>query len=298
MINFENVSKFIVEDISFYIPKGEIVGLIGASGAGKTTFIKLACGLLNPEKGRVTVFGKNPVVYRQRYYSDIGVFLAGVNSLDMDTTVKKNFEILKAVYGIPGDVFEERYQELSERFGFKKHEFDVIRKLSLGYKMRVELAAVFILEPKLLLLDEPNVGLDENAKQVLRQILNEKAQNGMTIIITSHDMVSISGLCTRLMILHRGKLVYYGSQERLRGKYLPIDKMFISYHGKIPAMDDLPIRKYTIEKDNISLEYNHNYISSLEVLEVILSQTNVLDVKIEKSDLESIVMQIINGGKQ
>lgn len=189
MINFENVSKFIVEDISFYIPKGEIVGLIGASGAGKTTFIKLACGLLNPEKGRVTVFGKNPVVYRQRYYSDIGVFLAGVNSLDMDTTVKKNFEILKAVYGIPGDVFEERYQELSERFGFKKHEFDVIRKLSLGYKMRVELAAVFILEPKLLLLDEPNVGLDESAKQVLRQILNEKAQNGMTIIITSHDMV-------------------------------------------------------------------------------------------------------------
>lgn len=298
MINFENVSKFILNDISLNIPKGEIVGVIGASGSGKTTFIKLVCGLLMPEEGRVSVLGKNPVTNRQKYHSNLGTFIVGINSLNMDSTVKQNFDILKVVYGIDDEVFEERYNELSTRFEFKRYEDDVIQKLSLGQKMRVELATTLILEPKLLLLDEPNVGLDEEAKQIVNQVLREKAKEGMTIIITSHDMISISSVCTRLAIIDKGKLVYYGSKERLRSKYLPIKKMTIKYNGRIPNIDDLPIKKYEIYNDTIIFEYNDNYISSSEVLEVILSQTNVLDVTIEKSNLESIIMEIINGGKQ
>ncbi|MBE5959166.1 MAG: ATP-binding cassette domain-containing protein [Lachnospiraceae bacterium] len=295
MINFEKVSKFILSDISINIPKGEIVGLIGASGSGKTTFVRLACGLLTPDLGRVRVLGKNPVDYRQKYFSDVSTFIVGKNLLDKETSVIQNFEMLRIMYGINKSEFYKRYNEISEMLDFKGYEYEKVISLSFGQKMRVEVAAALILEPMLLLLDEPTVGMDQNAKECLTKILKEKASEGMTILITSHDMQSISNICTRLAIIDKGTLIYYGSKERLRRKYLPKNKMTITFEGEMPNIDDLPINRYTIDNDKITYEYNDNYISSSEVVEVILDQTEIRDINIEKSELESIVMQIIGG---
>ena len=212
MINFEKVSKFTLSDISINIPKGEIVGLIGASGSGKTTFVRLACGLLTPDLGRVRVLGKNPVDYRQKYFSDVSTFIVGKNLLDKETSVIQNFEMLRIMYGINKSEFYKRYNEISEMLDFKGYEYEKVISLSFGQKMRVEVAAALILEPMLLLLDEPTVGMDQNAKECLTKTLKEKASEGMTILITSHDMQSISNICTRLAIIDKGT-PWHGQQE-------------------------------------------------------------------------------------
>lgn len=297
MINFERVTKFKLEDFTINIPKNEIVGLIGATGSGKTTFIKLASGLLIPDSGRVRVLGKDPVKYRRKCASEVGVFIAGKPHLEAEDTVLQAFELIRAEYGIEKSVFKNRFSKLSDLFEFSGYVGTKVRELSLGQKMRVELAAVLIFEPKLLLLDEPNIGLDENGKHILNKVLKECVAKGMTVLVTSHDMASISSLCSRLAIIDKGKMVFYGSEANLRSKFMPINRMTVKFDGPIPNIDDLPITMFTLNKDTLIYEYNTNYVSSSEVLEVLINQTRVFDIKIQKPDLESIMIQIISGGK-
>lgn len=162
MISFENVSKFVLSDISFYVPEGKTVGLIGASGAGKTTFIKLACGLLSPASGTVRTIGLHPEKERKQLGKILGILFADISALKMDDTVMGNFEILQKVYGINKEKFRADYKDLSERLGFAVFENQMVKNLSLGQRRRAEIGAAFVSRPKLLLLDEPTVGLDEN----------------------------------------------------------------------------------------------------------------------------------------
>ena len=173
MINFEDVSKYSLSGVTLSVPKGEVTGLIGASGSGKTTLIKLACGLLAPDSGRVWTLGKDPVRNRGKYGADISAFITGVPLLDREDTVLQGFEMTAAVYRMPKETFRRSYKELSGRLGFAEFSERRVKDLSLGQRMRAELGAALIFEPKLLLLDEPNVGLDENAKSALRDILRE-----------------------------------------------------------------------------------------------------------------------------
>ena len=217
MINFENVNKYCLCDISLHIPRGEIIGLIGASGAGKTTLIKLACGLLSPDSGNVYTLGKNPVQNRRLYKYTVSVFVAGTPLLCRNDTVLQGFRLLRAMYGIEKSEFYRRYNELSKRLDFAKCEHQTVKSLSLGQRMRAELAAALIYSPHLLLLDEPNVGLDENGKAALCEILNEYRKSGMTVLMTSHDMAGVSKLCGRiaLLIYLIGDLLWKKGQRKL-----------------------------------------------------------------------------------
>ncbi|MBP0965017.1 MAG: ATP-binding cassette domain-containing protein [Oscillospiraceae bacterium] len=296
MINFENVSKYALNNVSIHIPKGEIVGLIGASGAGKTTMIKLSCGLLAPESGRVYTLDKNPVLNRKLYKNNISTFIAGVPLLCHDDTVSQGFELIRNMYGIEKTEFHKRYEKLSEQLDFGKYESQSVKNLSLGQRMRAELGAALIYEPKLLLLDEPNVGLDENGKSVLCEILTERCKNGMTVLMTSHDMSGVSKMCGRIALLDGGKLVFYGSEDNLRSRYAPIDVMRVKICGNIPDFEDLPLKKYFVQGDILTLSYNSNHITSAEILKLILRQTSVSEVSIRKPSLESIISQLKKGG--
>lgn len=296
MINFENVSKYGLNDVFIHIPKGEIVGLIGASGAGKTTMIKLACGLLAPDSGRVYTLDKNPVINRKLYKNNVSTFITGVPLLCRDDTVLQGFELIRSMYGIDKAEFEKRYMEMSERLDFGKYESQTVKNLSLGQRMRAELGAALIYEPKLLLLDEPNVGLDENGKAALCELLTERCKNGMTVLMTSHDMSGVSKMCGRIALLDSGKLVFYGSEDNLRSRYAPIDVMTVKFCGNIPDFEDLPLKKYSVQGNNLILSYNSNHITSAEILKLILGQTTVSEVSIRKPSLESIISQLKSGG--
>ena len=292
MINFENVSKYTLSDITLNIPKGEIVGVIGASGAGKTTLIKLVCGLLAPDSGQVWTLGKEPVKYRRKYASDISTFIVGIPMLNKEDTVFQGFETIATIYGLSGEYFRQRYSVLSEKLGFTELSESRVKDLSLGQKMRAELGAALLYEPKLLLLDEPNVGLDENGKSALCDTLKQGTYSGMTVLLTSHDMASVSSICTRLAILDGWKLVFYGSLDNLRSRYLPINTMTVNFNGRVPDLDDLPLRKYSLEGNSIKLEYNSNHITAAEITALILKQTEITEIGIHKPDLEELIMQI------
>ena len=296
MINFENVSKYGLNDVSIHIPKGEIVGLIGASGAGKTTMIKLACGLLAPDSGRVYTLDKSPVLNRKLYKNNVSTFIAGVPLLCRDDTVSQGFELIRNMYSIEKTEFHKRYKKLSEQLDFGKYESQTVKNLSLGQRMRAELGAALIYEPKLLLLDEPNVGLDENGKAALCELLTERCKNGMTVLMTSHDMSGVSKMCGRIALLDSGKLVFYGSEDNLRSRYAPIDVMRVKICGNIPDFEDLPLKKYFVQGDILTLSYNSNHITSAEILKLILRQTSVSEVSIRKPSLESIISQLKKGG--
>ncbi|MBO6165265.1 MAG: ABC transporter ATP-binding protein [Eubacterium sp.] len=293
MINFENVSKFIISDVSLHIPKGTVTGLIGHTGAGKTTLVRLAAGLLLPERGRVRVMSEDPIAYRGKYGSKLSVFLAGVHHLADEDSAMTALNMLQEMYRIPKDIFEARYNELSERFGFKAYERNPLKSLSVGQRQRVELASVFIMDSELMILDEPEVGLDDMGKQALEELIRDRASRGATFLITSHNMAGISKTCSRLAILAKGHLIFHGSEDSLRSRYLPINTLTITYEGAIPNIDDLPIVRYRMEGKQISYDYNSRYITASELMEVLMAQTEITDIKIKKPDLEQIVISIM-----
>lgn len=296
MIGFEKVSKFIISDVTLHIPEGKTVGLIGASGAGKTTLIKLACGLLKPDAGQVYTMRKEPVTQRMQCGRDLGVLFADKPFLHNEDTVAENFESLKHIYGLSAQEFCKDYEMLSEKLRFAEMEGQQVKNLSLGQRRRVEIAAALISHPKLLLLDEPTIGLDADAKQIFYGLIKEKQQEGLTVFITSHNMEEISKMCSRIALLDKGKLLYYGEETQLRRRFAPMDRMYLKIVGRLPDLEDLPLQSYEVEGDILSITYNSNYITAAEILRLILSQTKVAEMKIRKSDLADMIVQMKKDG--
>jgi len=298
MVSFEHVSKFILSDIVLHIPKGVAVGVIGASGAGKTTLLKLACGLLSPEQGEVTTFNKNPIQHRGTIGRKIGCLLERMPVLDAEYSVADNFKNLQIVYQMSDAEFATEYDALAERFAIKAYEQLQVKALSLGQRRRAELVAVLLHRPELLLLDEPTNALDENAKNTLKEILQERMEQGMTVLLTSHDMQAVSGICRRLVVLEQGKLLYYGEEALLLRTYAPMDIMTLSFDGAVPDMEDLPLEKFSVEEDVLTLTYNSNYVTAAELLEVLLKYTTVREVSIHKPKLEDVIFAIEEGKRE
>lgn len=211
MINFENVSCGILKNVSLNVPKGVTVGVIEQitvpvpppasshkmytrkSVSGKTTLIKLACGLLAPTSGKVYTLGKDPVLSRNMYGANLSAFIANTPLLCGEDNVFRGFEIIRSIYGIPRNDFAERYHYLSARLDFRKYDRKTIEDLSLGERMRAELAAALIFDPPLLVLDEPYIGLDANAKSVLKELLAERrAAEILKIILPQSAVLEVS----------------------------------------------------------------------------------------------------------
>lgn len=289
MVQLENVSKFILEDVNLYIPEKTAVGLIGKSGAGKTTLLKLISGLLAPDTGRISTMRKNPLKYRKLYRDEISSYFAGIPLLSREDTVRTGYEMIASMYKLKKDDFEREYHALADGLGFGKYDMEVMKNISLGQRVRAELGAALLYHPKLLLLDEPTIGLDQTAKNRFRDVLAERVGQGMTLLVASHDMEEISHLCSRIVLLHHGKLEFYGSQEQLRMQYNSYSTMKIKMAGAFPDLGDIPFHKYVIENNLLTLVYSSNYITSAEILRQITRQTLVSEVVIEKPDLGQVI---------
>ena len=215
-------SLYAVNDVSFSIDQGEIVGYIGANGAGKSTTVKMMCGILHPTSGSVTIDNKDILKYRKQINKEIGVVFGQKTQLWWDIPLIETFKILKSIYEISDEDYNERFKFLCDLLDLNDFLDQNVRSLSLGQRMRADFAASLIHNPKILYLDEPTIGLDVLVKDKIRKaikILNKKYKT--TIILTTHDMKDIEELCSRIIIIDKGKILYDGNLENIKYQIKP-----------------------------------------------------------------------------
>ncbi len=206
-----------VDDISFDIERGEMVGYIGANGAGKSTTIKMLCGILFPTSGKIIVDGRIPVKEREAHVRNIGAVFGQRSQLWWDLAAGESLRLLARIYGIGKDEFAARMAEFEDVLHLEDFLKTPARKLSLGQKMRCELAASLIHNPKIVFLDEPTIGLDVAVKQSIREFVKRiNRERGVTVILTTHDLRDIEELCSRVFIIDKGKQVFDGTLDALR----------------------------------------------------------------------------------
>ena len=209
-----------LDGISFSIGAGEIVGYIGPNGAGKSTTVKVMSGILTPDSGECVIMGRVPWKERVGHVAQIGVVFGQRSQLWWDVPVSDSFSLLKDIYGIPTADYTRRSGELIETLEITGLLKTPARQLSLGQRMRCELAAALLHSPRVLFLDEPTIGLDAVAKLALRAFLKEEnKRSGVTMLLTTHDMDDVEALCPRVMVVGRGKILYDGEIAGLRDKY-------------------------------------------------------------------------------
>lgn len=262
-----------VKNVSFEIDEGEIVAYIGPNGAGKSTTIKMLCGILNPDSGTISINGLNPFSNRKKFVSNIGVVFGQKSQLWWDIPVGDSFELLKSIYKIPDMQYESNLNELSKMLNIGELLQTPVRQLSLGQRMRCEIAASLLHNPKILFLDEPTIGLDAVSKVQVRKFIKEiNSKKKVTIILTSHDMSDIEALTNRIIVIGHGKKLYDGSLNNIKKKFSNHKKLEILY-TKLKENPNIPNTKVLEKKRNYTL------------LDVDMKKTTISDVVSKYSKL-------------
>lgn len=302
--------KTAVSDISFEIGSGEIVGYIGSNGAGKSTTIKMMTGILTPSSGEVLVNGRIPYKEREKNAKDIGVVFGQRTQLWWDLALSETFTILKDIYSIPDELFEKNMKFLNKTLDLDEFMTRPVRTLSLGQRMRGDLAASLIHSPKILYLDEPTIGLDVVVKEKVRTAIKEiNKEFGTTIILTTHDLSDIEELCERIIIIDKGTKIYDGSLEDIKKKYgymttleiqskkdfkntLNLKDLFISDNDDtLHTLKDEDLNEY-IENGMLIINFNKNKISSSKILSKVMEKVYVSDFLLRESSIEDIIKKI------
>ena len=297
----EYITKRAVDDISFEINDGEIVGYIGANGAAKSTTIKMMTGILTPTNGIVTVNGIVPYENREKNAKNIGVVFGQKTQLWWDLPISETFSLLKDIYDISDNDFEERMNFLKKVLGLEEFFLNPVRTLSLGQRMRADLAAALIHNPKVIYLDEPTIGLDVVVKESVRKAIKEiNKKYGTTIILTTHDLNDIEELCSRIIIIDKGKKIYDGEIEGVKEKYGYLTTVEIQVKeninlGKFNEFTDIKEdEEFNLSyKDNkLFITFNKNKISSTDIIGRTMKKLNVIDFSIKETSIEDIVKKM------
>ncbi|RMG39930.1 MAG: ATP-binding cassette domain-containing protein [Candidatus Dadabacteria bacterium] len=291
-----------VDHISFEVQEGELLGYIGPNGAGKSTSIKMLTGILKPTSGEMEVLGYHPFNQRQNYTRHIGVVFGQRTQLWWDIAVVESFKLLAKIYDVPEKEYKLKIKELSEILDLAPLLNTPVRKLSLGQRIRCDLAASLLHSPSILFLDEPTIGLDAVGKDSIRTFLREiNANTGTTIILTTHDLKEIEELCKRIIIIDHGKLIYDGGLDRV--KNLPGLKREISidFSGDISAKELNNLFGGRIEfkqesERHLYASFSPAEITAVEILTSIVGKYPVADVSIAEPDIEEVVMKIYREG--
>ncbi len=302
----EVVIKTAVQDISFHIPKGEILGFIGGNGAGKSTTIKVMTGILVPTSGRCTVEGIVPYENRQKNAKNIGVVFGQRTQLWWDLPLSETFTILKEIYDIEDKQFIKRMDFFNEVFGLSDFSSSAVRTLSLGQRMRADLACAMLHNPKVLFLDEPTIGLDIVVKEKIRESIKHiNKEFGTTVVLTTHDLGDIEELCSRLIIIDKGSLVYDGDIETVKETYgymrtLKMEVKHIETSKTINVAKDFKLSlddaKTWIEENSLFVRFNRDKISIPDIVSYVMPKVQVMDISIYETDIEEIIKKIYRKG--
>lgn len=280
---------------SLHIPEGTLLGLIGRSGAGKTTLLKLAAGLLQPSSGRIRIGGCDPVADKRRLRGQIYMLSAEHENLDSGRSVAENLAMLPFTYALEQEKFGKKQQELMRRFDLSDKMDTKVRDLSLGYHRRAEVAMALLTPAKILLMDEPGIGMDAKAKEVFAKLLMEERARGRTILLSSHDITEIQNVSDRILLLDQGKVIFYGERERLYQKMAPENKLFLKLAGRYPDLQDLPYIRYEQEDDHLILTYDSSRVTAAELLQGILQSGIATKVSVIRPDLSEVITKISSG---
>ncbi len=279
-----------LDKVSFSMERGELVGLIGPNGAGKSTTIKILSGILEPSSGRCEVDGLTPWKQRIRHVARIGVVFGQRTQLWWDLPVIDGFDLLRDVYRVPPERYRATREELVSLMRLEKLLGQPVRQLSLGQRMRCEIAAAMLHEPQLIFLDEPTIGLDAPSKLAVREFVGRlNRERGVTVILTTHDMHDIEALADRVIVIGGGRILADGPFSSLRAGVLAERRLFVDFAGEAPALDMPEARIVVRDARRLELAFDPRRVSAPDLIARIVAAHAVDDIHVEEPLIEEVI---------
>ena len=286
-----------VDGISFTVPDGEIVGYIGANGAGKSTTIKMMCGILTPTSGTVRIDGVEPYRKRRQVAQHIGVVFGQKTQLWWDIPLIESFKVLKEIYQISDADYKERMDFLGEVLDITRFLSQPVRTLSLGERMRADLAASMLHNPRILFLDEPTIGMDVLVKEKIRLAIHALNKTyGTSVVLTTHDMTDIENLCSRIILLEKGSILYDGPLNSLKTRFGNIKTLTLTVPADIHA-ETAPVLSPEVEVSEedgrLELRFDADKIALEQVIQYAFRDLKAMDMKIAEISIGDVVKTIL-----
>ncbi len=283
-----------VKDLSFEVPKGQILGFIGANGAGKSTTIKMLTGILKPTSGYCRINGKIPQDNRQDYVRDIGAVFGQRTQLWWDLALQETYVVLKEIYDVPEKAFRKRMDFLNEVLDLNEFIKDPVRTLSLGQRMRADIAASLLHNPKVLFLDEPTIGLDVSVKDNIRRAITQiNQEEETTILLTTHDLSDIEQLCDRIIMIDKGQEIFDGTVTQLKQSFGKMKSLSFELRpGQEQVVSQfMGLPDITVERHELSLDiqYDSSSYQTADIIQKTMADFAVRDLKMTDVDIEDIV---------
>ena len=291
-----------VDGISFDVPKGEILGFLGPNGAGKSTVIKMLTGILMPTSGKCVINGQIPQENRKNYVKEIGVVFGQRTQLWWDLALRETYSVLKEIYEVPDDRFQKRMAFLNEVLELESFITSPVRTLSLGQRMRADIAASLLHSPKVLFLDEPTIGLDVVVKENIRNAIKKiNEEEGTTVILTTHDLSDIELLCNRIVMIDKGKKVFDGEIAALKRNFgnvrtFAFELVNAADFGKLDyrmqyrlSDDDITVER---DKNSVTIKFNADKVNIEDIIAYTLSKVHITDMQVKDVDIEDIIKRL------
>ncbi|MFD0673377.1 ATP-binding cassette domain-containing protein [Cohnella sp. GCM10027633] len=282
-----------VDGLSFDIEQGDIVGYIGPNGAGKSTTIKMLTGILHPTEGSIRVCGLSPQRERKAVVRQLGVVFGQRTQLYWDLRLGETFELLKRIYRIEDKRFKETLDILNDVLRIQDFIDTPVRQLSLGQRMRGDLAASMIHEPSVLFLDEPTIGLDADAKHAIRRfILTMNRERKMTVVLTTHDLDDVEQLCSRLLVVNHGKIVEDGPLDAIVGKLAPNRLLVIELSEEVRAPEHAKAK--VVKQDGLKVWYQFEKagITAADLIADLSGKLPIRDLSVQEPDIEDAIREV------
>jgi ABC-2 type transport system ATP-binding protein len=282
-----------VDDVSFSVSRGEVVGYLGPNGAGKSTTIKMLAGLLVPSSGAVDVGGLVPWRERRRHVARIGAVFGHRTTLWWDLPVIESLELLQHIYRVPGARFRENLEMFTALLELEGFLHTPVRALSLGQRMRADLAAALLHDPELLFLDEPTIGLDVVAKDRIRAFIGHvNATRGVTVLLTTHDLADVSRLCQRVMIIDHGKLLFDGKLEALQTRFGGERQLVVDFLEPPANPEVADASVVARDGGRVTYAFSRERVSAADLIARVTALAAVSDLSVLEPDIEATIREI------
>lgn len=290
--------KKAVDNISFNIKEGEMVGFIGPNGAGKSTTVKMLSGILYPDSGNINVAGYIPHKQRKEYVANIGVVFGQKSQISWDLSPLDSYEVIKHIYKISEKKYKENLERFTDLLDMGKFINQPVRQLSLGQRMRADIAAALLHSPKIVFFDEPTIGIDVVGKDKIRKFIKTLNQtDNITMIFTTHDMQDIEKTCERLIIIDDGKKLYDGSLENVKKSYVS-SRIIEAEFESLPIELNLKNVKISDVENNAMkkiISFDASEVSVNSLMSELMNTHNIKDVSIREPEIDAIIRDIYEG---